>query len=77
MGAHNIKWRFINMKEVKEPKQVIMLTSRYWISMTIKNMRASNLDEGLVARLGDVNLAIDDIVFKAESNFAKWARSVG
>jgi len=54
-----------------------MVTTRYWVSMAIKNMRASHLDADLISRLGDVNVSIDNVVFKAEGNFAKWAKTVG
>ena len=37
--------------------------------MAIKNMKQSNLPDGLITRLNSVNLSIDEELFKAENNF--------
>ena len=76
LGVHTIRWVFINMSTIKDEDQGYMLTARYWVSMTIKNMRACYLDADLISRLGHVNLAMDNIIFKAEGNFAKWAKTI-
>jgi len=53
-----------------------LITTRYWISQTIKNMSKANLPRELVIKMHTINESIDDIMFNSENGYTKWARSL-
>jgi len=77
LDAHVTILTFINLMTISSNyTRDYMLTTRYWVSMTILNMRKSNLPIELITRLGDVNVNIDKIVFNMNHGYSEWARSV-
>ena len=53
-----------------------LMTTRYWISMTIKNISQANLPRELVLKMHGINEAIDDIVFRSEGGYTKWSKTL-
>ena len=51
-----------------------MITTRFWVSVAIKNMRKAGLPAELLNKAGEVTQDIDIIVFGKRSGFAKWAK---
>lgn len=53
-----------------------LMTTRYWISMTIAYINQANLPRELMLKMQGVNEAIDDVVFRSENGYTKWARAM-
>ena len=53
-----------------------LMTTRYWISVTIKHINQANLPRELVHRMHNINEAIDDVVFGSKDGYTKWAKAM-